>query len=333
MKSVKLHKKKPARYLLPAIVAFIIGLIGLRILTVSHAATLNYTATETWDAASCTILVNGESLLYYPVQTGDSLNVTINNQTPFILNVDYSTDVNHGGSGQPYNVNQGETQTLSFNNIATDINVVGSGGTDACGSSTNQSSLWIKPGTASISCTTVPEGKVWGWSITGSYNNILSGTIYSDGILVGRTDSGGSGSINQIYTAGSSPGTVYFYDGNDSSGRLLAQVICQPGASSASTSTPTTTNTNPTVKSPTANPSTTASNSANPATSNSSTNATTGNKNKAAITKPIQTTHTAAKITTIGSVIVVVLGGLGWLLIRLGIIKLHVSKKRKFLWF
>ncbi|MHB1864968.1 MAG: hypothetical protein ACYCPS_02260 [Candidatus Saccharimonadales bacterium] len=232
--------------------AFSIAL-PLLVTHVASADSLTYQANETWDESSCTFSVNGSPFFYDPAQVGDTVNVVVNNNTPqgtsFFMNVNFSGDANHGGTQEPYNIGPGQSVTVTFSNIQSNSFVYISGG-DCNSNNTNDSYLWVKPATATLSCSTVTSNRTW--SVTGNYTNILSGAIYSGSSPDGTT-SGGNGSINKSYVAGSSPTVFYFYDGNNSSGRLLAQANCPAITTSAtnpSSSAPKNTTTNTTYTTP-----------------------------------------------------------------------------------
>jgi hypothetical protein len=211
----------------------------------AYANTFSYQANETWNAASCTFSVNGSPLLYEPAQNGDTVSVVVTDNTPqntdFFMNVNFSGDANHGGTQGPYNIGPGQSTTVTFNNIQSNSFIYISGG-DCNNGNTTDSYFWIKPATATLACNTVPSGKTYAWDISGSYSNILSGAIYN-GTSNDGTTAGGSGGINETYVADSYPTTFYFYDGDDSSGRLLAQASCIAGA--YPTQAPTSTSTTP----------------------------------------------------------------------------------------
>jgi hypothetical protein len=338
MKIRILNRHRSTYYLLPALFVLIIGLLGIRILGISHADTFSFTASEAWNDADCSGSVNGAQTQYYGVSQGDSVNLSISNTSSTqTLNADISSESGQQGNISDILPQNSVSNTFSFNQWL-EVNA----NSTTCSGANDNSFLIIEAAAGSLACNLVNAGQ--DWNVTGNFTNIVpSLALYNNSQFVGvisatfQNNTHSTVSINGAYGASPSGTTYYLYNGSSSSSRLIGQATCPPATPATSSSPPASGK-----KIPPANTTTPTATSSAPTTNNTTIptsksvnpiNSTAGNKKANSITKPVHSTANATKLVVVGITTVLVLVGLGWLLVKLRIIKLGSKKTGLFRWF
>lgn len=302
---------KKSKLLIPTIslLALVLFIGNLHPIQKAYAASDNLSTSITWDG-NCNddIYDNGSTTAYAYYASGDTVNLTVNNNSSEALEIGIK-----GQSPTPVSANSSAPVTISLEDEAV-IAVY----SNSC-SQANDSNLYIFGESGSTSCSL--QSKVW--NVTVDYDGVepsvslYRGSTYVD-ILNDTSGGPGGGNVNTTvqFAGESSSATYYVYNGSNSSSPLIGQATCSaiPAAPTTTTSTPKS-STTPTASTPNTSNS---SNTSTPATSNTktpNTNSTSSDSKKSISTpKKISSSNTSILIGA----------GLGVLLIVVAIVVLGV---------
>jgi hypothetical protein len=223
-----------------------------------HAASYNFTASETWDASSCTGTVNGapqtnsESQAWEYVNNGDQINLTVTNSSSQTLGV----SVSGPGQSTPREYISPSTSANYDVTVSNDIEVEVISTT--CSGDGNVTNFWIEGASGSLSCS-LSDNNVW--NVSGQYNGVENPTLYRGSSYVAtiQNDKGGPGvggaDVDLQFSGETSSATYYLYDGTDSTDPLIGQAAC-PAIAVAAASPPASNNSTKSTT-PTSSPTTT----------------------------------------------------------------------------
>jgi hypothetical protein len=286
-----------------------------------HADTLAFTADMNWDEAGCTGIMNGvvgsnnPGAYEYGVASGDTVNLTINNQASVSMTVSSQTPY------FSYDIPAKGSQNVTLTNLQGWDPIGGQSDSTKCTSLSN-ASLFIEPGMASLACS-LTNGNTE-WDITGTSSSTVNNpSLYEGSGLISASPISPSGTINFTTKAYSGGYIFSLYNGPNNTSRLLATAACtgtpvatasSPPANNSTTSTGTSksTGTSTTNSSPT-----NTSNAPSPSSASATPSDTTHSTNTTTLTISPAATNTTSKKTSFMPVIIVVVVALLFFLFEL----------------
>jgi len=147
---MKNHTMKIKKLISPTAAIFLF--MTLLLPAATNAATDSYTFNANWTETTCTGTINGSTgIINYHITQGDTLNITLVNQSSSAFNVTYAKS---GGTGSFFKfVVAGASDSESFANVQGNISVTPSANGSGCGTAGYQ---YSGPGPASASITADP---------------------------------------------------------------------------------------------------------------------------------------------------------------------------------
>ncbi len=221
---------------------------------VANAASQSLSISMNWNEATCTGSVNGGSqIMDYWIVSGFDLNLTINNVSSYSIDIGFG--VNTAGTTSSTTIAAGGSWSGTMSNVHGQLsNATSDTPTGSACSSSSPAALFIRAGSASLTCTldTTNGGH---WFINGNKYNTHDASLF-DGSTLLDTGANNSNGYGYIMTAQSAAKTLYFRNGTSPGSSVLTQVLCpafaaaSAGGSSTQTGSQTTNSTSSSTSTP-----------------------------------------------------------------------------------